>query len=78
MCTQIASNIDEIIIGEVETINGMKGQLVEMKDRDALNTVGYIGDGVFYKVIPAEIQVHSINNTWVDAEGNEWRLKNDQ
>jgi hypothetical protein len=79
MSIYLAQNVDEIIIGEVETENGNKGQIVKMTDLDARNTSGYIGDGVFYKIIPFEIQVHKTNsNAWIDTEGNRRELKNIQ
>lgn len=79
MSIYLAQNVNEIIIGEVETENGNKGQLVKMMDLDARNTSGYIGDGVFYKIMPFEIQVHkSDSNSWIDLEGNRWELKNIQ
>ena len=79
MSIYLAQNVNEIIIGEVETENGNKGQLVKMMDLDARNTSGYIGDGVFYKIMPFEIQVHkSDSNSWIDSEGNRWELKNVQ
>ena len=76
MCTKPALNNNEVIIGVVESESGDKGQIVKITDLDAGNIVGYVGNGVFYKIIPFEIQVNKIDsNVWSDSEGNKWVLK---